>query len=224
MRAQRAVPLRGKHSAASTPGSQSNIRARKSVVNLGNRPFNSDMKALTLAQKITGMQKNDRTMDGRYFVAVRSTKIYCLPSCTARTPLSKNVLFYDNREDAVAAGFRACKRCRPNRFPDILPTWVPELIAYMREHRTSKLSEHDLAREAKVDISTIRRHFIEELGITPLAFHRRQRLLFARQLITQGYDSVTASLEAGFESMSGFRSAFVKQFGTTPGRIGSHVR
>jgi len=177
------------------------------------------MKALTPEIMVTAMQTCDSSYDGKFYVGVHSTGIYCLPSCKARTPLLKNVRFYATREEAIAAGLRGCRRCRSNRYPDILPEWVKQVIAFMRENRTERLTERILAEIAGVDITTIRRHFKTRLGMTPLAFNRKQRLAHARRLIESGLDCLSAGFECGYESSSGFRAAFTKEYGLPPGRV-----
>ncbi len=87
----------------------------------------------------------------------------------------------------------------------------------MREHKQDRLNEIALIKLSGVDISTIRRYFKQHLKATPLEFHRRIRLNFARELIEQGHDYLTACYECGYESASGFRDAFSKQFGKPPG-------
>jgi len=168
---------------------------------------------------LQAMSANDGRYDGKFYVGVLSTGIYCLPSCKARTPKPKNVRFFPTREEAVAFGLRGCRRCHSDKYPDVLPAWVKQLIRYLREHRTNRITENDLATAAGVDITTIRRHFKSHLGMTPLAFNRYQRLLYARQLLAEGEDSFDVALACGYESLSGFRSAFVRQFGTAPGNF-----
>ena len=177
------------------------------------------MKQLTYDEMVAAMRSNDAQCDGRFYVGVHSTRIYCLPSCKARLPKLSNVRFYATREDALAAGLRGCKRCRSDRFPDVLPDWIKRLVSFMREHQNERLSEACLVTSAGVDITTIRRHFTKKLGMTPLAFNRRQRLLHARRLLESGTDYLTCVYECGYESASGFRDAFVRQFGVTPGRL-----
>ncbi|MFH2055470.1 MAG: Ada metal-binding domain-containing protein [bacterium] len=174
---------------------------------------------LSHEQMVAAMRENDADFDGRFYVGVHSTGIYCLPSCKAKLPLLKNVTFFSTREEAIAAGLRGCKRCRSAQFPDVLPEWLHRVLDFMRTHPRERLTESALAAQAKVDISTIRRHFRQVLGITPLAFHRRLRLQEARQLLAAGQDYLTAAFECGFESASGFRDAFTKEFGVPPGRI-----
>lgn len=168
---------------------------------------------------LAAMARNDAGFDGRFYVGVLSTGIYCLPSCRARTPKPENITFFATREEAIAAGLRGCKRCRSERFPDRLPDWLHNVLTYMRQHRNERLTENSLIKLAGTDISTVRRYFRTHLGTTPLAFHRRIRLQHARQLLMWGNDYLTAAFECGYESASGFREAFTREFGVPPGRI-----
>lgn len=168
---------------------------------------------------VKAMTRNDATYDGKFYVGVHSTGIYCLPSCKAKKPKLENVVFYLTREEAIAVGLRGCKRCRSEKFPDVLPAWLYATLKFMRENRTERLNESKLIQMAGVDISTIRRYFKTHLGMTPLAFHRKLRLNYARRLIESGYGYLSAAYECGYESASGFREAFVRQFGQPPGRF-----
>ncbi len=171
---------------------------------------------------VAAMTGNDSSYDGRFYVGVLSTRIYCLPSCRARLPMLKNVRFFATREEAIAAGLRGCKRCKSAQFPDVLPTWLGAVLRYMKEHRDERLDEGRLEEMTHVDISTIRRYFKTQLKTTPLAFHRRVRLGYARELIESGTSYLAAAYECGYESSSGFRDAFAREFGRPPGRY--HVR
>lgn len=168
-------------------------------------------------EMVTAMVNDDNRYDGKFFVCVRSTGIYCLPSCKAKLPLLKNVMFVATRHEAVAAGFRGCKRCRAEFYPQLEPGWLNDLIGLMEGRLPGKLNEQEIASLVGVDISTIRRYFKRYLKTTPLAYHRTLRLDHARKLIESGVDALTAGLESGFESLSGFRDAYVKQFGQLPG-------
>ena len=165
------------------------------------------------------MRTNDAAFDGRFYVGVHSTGIYCLPSCKAKLPLLKNVRFYATREEAIAAGLRGCMRCKSETYPDVLPQWLKTVLKYMRDHTDERLNELRLIQMTKVDISTIRRYFKAHLGLTPLAFHRIIRLNYALRLLEQGSDYLNAAYACGYQSVSGFREAFIRQFGKTPGRI-----
>jgi methylphosphotriester-DNA--protein-cysteine methyltransferase len=168
---------------------------------------------------IAAMQGNDARYDGRFYVGVLSTGIYCLPSCKARLPKIENVRFFDTREEAIATGLRGCKRCKSAEFPDVLPKWLHAVLAYMSANRGEKLDEKRLMEMTGVNISTVRRYFKTHVHLTPLAFHRQLRLKYARQLIENGIDYLNAGHECGYESPSGFREAFVRQFGKPPGRF-----
>jgi AraC family transcriptional regulator of adaptative response/methylated-DNA-[protein]-cysteine methyltransferase len=177
------------------------------------------MKQLSRQTMIEAMRRNDAAYDGRFFVGVHSTGIYCLPSCKAKLPLLKNVVFYPTREEAIAAGLRGCQRCRSEHYPDVLPGWLKKVLWLMYNSRTERLTEERLRTIAGVDITTIRRHFHEQLGLSPLAFHRKLRLDYARRLLETGSDYLAAAYECGYQSASGFREAFIRQFGRPPGRF-----
>lgn len=168
---------------------------------------------------VTAMRESNAAYNGRFYVGVHSTGIYCLPSCRAKLPLMKNVVFYVIREEAIAAGLRGCKRCKSEQFPDVLPKWLMPMVKRMNENLSAKLSESLLRQWAGVDSTTIRRYFKEHVKTTPLSFHRKLRLNHARRLIESGESYLNAAYDCGFESSSGFRDAFVKQFGFPPGSV-----
>lgn len=172
---------------------------------------------------IRAMRENDSRYNGRFYVGVHSTRIYCLPSCPARLPLIKNVRFYPTREAAIAAGLRGCKRCKSDTYPDVLPAWYKKSLTYMKANLNEKLDENKLMRLTGAEISTLRRTFAKRLGKTPLAFHRELRLNRAHNLIAEGSDYLSAGFDCGWESASGFRDAFEKQFGYPPGKVKEHL-
>jgi AraC family transcriptional regulator of adaptative response/methylated-DNA-[protein]-cysteine methyltransferase len=184
--------------------------------------FIAPMSRLTYDRMVEAMRSNDARYNGRFYVGVHSTGIYCLPSCKAKLPKLSNVVFYGSREEAIAAGLRGCRRCRSESFPDILPDWLHRLLREMKNNPDLRLTEQDLIRVTGVDVSTVRRYFREHLKTTPLAFHRRIRLEHARHLIEAGVSYIQAGFECGYESPSGFRSAFKQAFGKTPGEY--HVK
>lgn len=161
----------------------------------------------------------DAGYDGKFYVGVTTTGIYCLPSCKAKKPLAGNMVFFSDRAEAIAAGFRGCKRCKAESYPDVAPDWLKKVLEMMREKPAGRIDENDVARHAGVDISTVRRHFKSKFGTTPIAFHRRVRLARAKSLLEGGADYLTAAYECGFESASGFREAFFKEYGVTPGKV-----
>jgi AraC family transcriptional regulator of adaptative response/methylated-DNA-[protein]-cysteine methyltransferase len=175
------------------------------------------MAKLTQKEMLAATRRNDAAYDGKFWVGVKSTGIYCLPSCRAKLPLVKNIIFFADRHEAVVAGFRGCKRCKSEFFPDVAPNWLRDVLSFMKKEVNHKINENTLAQLANVDISTIRRYFKTHLHSTPLAYHRKLRLAHARKMIEQGEDYLTAAYECGFESASGFRDAFVREYGLPPG-------
>jgi len=167
---------------------------------------------------VAAMLTDDAGYDGKFYVCVKTTGIYCVPSCKAKTPMLKNVVFLLSKKKAVAAGFRGCKRCRSEFFPDVQPAWWGKALDVLKKEITRKITEDELAEIASVDISTIRRYFKSYMETTPIAFHRKLRLEYARTLIEKGNNYLTTAFECGFESESGFRDAFIKQYGYTPGK------
>lgn len=174
------------------------------------------MKTLPYDEMLAAMQRDDSRYNGKFFVCVKSTGIYCLPSCKAKRPLLKNVVFMETREDAIAAGFRGCKRCRSEFFPNTQPPWLDSVLHTLTLAKTRRLDEQTLASVGGVDITTIRRYFKSYLNTTPMAMHRNIRLAHAHKLLKRGSDYLTAAYETGFESPSGFRDAFLKRYGYPP--------
>lgn len=172
---------------------------------------------------LRAMRDNNAKYNGRFFVGVTSTGIYCLPTCTARMPLEKNIVFYPTREDAIAAGLRGCKRCHSESYPDVLPAWLHALLDHMKINCSVRLTETELMKISKVEISTVRRHFKTQMNTTPAKFHRKIRLNHALSLIEEGQDYLSAAYDCGWESASAFRRAFQLQFGKPPGRFYARV-
>ena len=177
------------------------------------------MKKLNHEIMLDAFKKCDATYDGRFFVCVKTTGIYCLPSCKARLPHDKNIFFVQTQEAAKKEGFRGCLRCKSEFFPDVNPKWLKKIKNYLDITIDNKIDENDLVKLAQADISTIRRYFKNEYQLTPLAYHRRKRLQHAKDLISTGKSYTTAAYETGFESISGFRDAFYKEFSQTPGEV-----
>ncbi|MDL1893258.1 methylphosphotriester-DNA--protein-cysteine methyltransferase family protein [Sphingobacteriales bacterium CHB3] len=176
----------------------------------------------TPEEMITAMQNDDTSYDGKFFVCVKTTSIYCLPSCKAKLPKPENVVFLESREQAIVAGFRGCKRCRSEFYPNTEPAWLEPVLRTIRLSHSRKLAEQALADVAGVDISTIRRYFKSYRNTTPMAYHSRIRLHYAHTLLQNGADYLTAAYESGFESPSGFRDAYVRHYGYPPGKTDGH--
>jgi AraC family transcriptional regulator, regulatory protein of adaptative response / methylated-DNA-[protein]-cysteine methyltransferase len=166
--------------------------------------------------------ERDATADGQFFYAVKSTKVYCRPSCPSRRPTKKNVSFFPTSAAAEAAGFRACKRCEPDLAtprPDPQAAVIAAATEYLTEHATERTKLTDLAKATGVGRLTILRGFRRVLGVSPGEFAKAQRVARfkkalrpetprpethpAKRPATPAAKSITEAIyEAGFGSSS----------------------
>jgi AraC family transcriptional regulator, regulatory protein of adaptative response / methylated-DNA-[protein]-cysteine methyltransferase len=168
----------------------------------------------TLYEALT---RRDAELDGVVFVAVRTTRIFCRPVCPARTPLSKNITFYSSPQEAVEAGYRPCKRCRPLDAGGGAPPLLADLVARVDAEPSKRWSGGDL-RAIGVDPATARRQFQRRFGMSFTQYVRSRRVRQAFAAIQEGMPVLDAQLESGFDSGSGFREAFVREFGNPPNK------
>lgn len=161
--------------------------------------------------------RRDAGYDGVFVSAVKTTGVFCRPSCPARRPRPANVEFFPAARDALFAGYRPCKRCRPLEADGRPPDWVARLLAEIERAPDRRLRNADL-RAAGVDPARARRFFQRHYGLTFQAFARARRLGDALALVRRGEDINRAALRIGYQSTSGFRDGFARLFGTPPGR------
>ncbi|MFX0173158.1 MAG: Ada metal-binding domain-containing protein [Candidatus Hodarchaeota archaeon] len=176
-------------------------------------------RSLSCSQMLKATYERNADYDGIFFVGVRSTGIFCFPSCKARKPLEKHIIFFQSQNDAKEAGYRGCKRCRADQYPNLLPDWYNNIIEFLEQKTNRKISEEELTEISGVTISTLRCYFKTHLKMTPQEYHRKKRLQSAHKLIEAGKDYLTVSCQLGYNSSSGFRSAFTKEFGYPPSKI-----
>jgi AraC family transcriptional regulator of adaptative response / DNA-3-methyladenine glycosylase II len=170
------------------------------------------------------MLARDHRFDGKFFVAVKTTGIYCRPICPAR-PKRENLEFFPDAASAELAGYRPCLRCRPESAP-LTPAWrgkqalvqrALKLIAKNELHRTS---EEAFAERLGVSARHLRRLFAAEMGQTPKQISDKNRLNFARKLVVETRLPVmTVAQTAGFGSLRRFNDAFRRRFGRSPSRL-----
>jgi AraC family transcriptional regulator, regulatory protein of adaptative response / methylated-DNA-[protein]-cysteine methyltransferase len=158
----------------------------------------------------------DASYDGVFYTGVRTTGIFCRPSCTARKPKPRNIEFFGSVKDVLFAGYRACLRCKPLESGNQHPSWLDALMARIDAEPTVKIPESDL-RAMGLDPARVRRYFASRYGLTFQAYCRARRLSQALESIKQGGSVDDAVFDAGYESHSGFREAFARTFGATPG-------
>lgn len=154
--------------------------------------------------------------DGVFFTAVRTTNVFCRPSCAARKPLEKNIAFFASAKDALFAGFRPCLRCRPMEQGET-PDWVRAIVGKVETNPQERLRDGDLRRMG-VEPARARRWFQARYGMTFHAWARALRLGGALRRIRSGEAIDDVAIASGWESHSGFREAFGRFFGEAPGR------
>lgn len=164
--------------------------------------------------------EHDPAFEGIFFVGVATTGIFCRPTCRVRTPKRENVEFFASTSDALHAGFRPCRRCRPLDQGRLAPPLVTELLAAVEEEPSVRLRDVDLAQRG-IDPSTARRTFKRYCGMTFHAYHRARRMGLALAGVRQGKSMLDLQLDQGFESGSGFRDAFNRLLGAAPSRAHS---
>src|SRR5713226_7615623 len=155
--------------------------------------------------------ERDASYQGLFFLGVRTTGVFCRPTCPARKPLPKNVEYFANPQAALLAGYRPCKRCRPLEADD-QPSWAAELLADVERDLSSRITDADLKARG-IDPATVRRYFLRRYGMTFQAFTRARRLSSAFHQIRAKEPIDAAVFDSGYESHSGFRDAFLRTFG-----------
>jgi AraC family transcriptional regulator of adaptative response / DNA-3-methyladenine glycosylase II len=175
------------------------------------------------AQAYQAVLSRDARFDGRLFVGVTSTGIYCRPVCRVRTPRPANCRFFASHAAAEAAGFRPCLRCRPELAPgfapiDAAPRFIAAAARLIDELPGEGAVLGRLAARLGVGERHLRRIFQAELGVSPARFVRTRRLLLAKQLLTETTLPVgELALAAGFSSLRAFNEAFRRDYQLSPG-------
>src|SRR5712675_1797446 len=161
------------------------------------------------------LMKRDTSFEGIFYIGVRTTGIFCRPTCTAKKPARQNVDFFATPGDALGNGYRPCLRCHPldpNARP---PKLIERLRAEAERAPGGRLTDKELAA-LSIDPSTARRQFKRHYGMTFQAYHRARRMGLALREVRKGGRVDEAKNGSGFESASGFREAFTRIFGDSP--------
>ena len=161
----------------------------------------------------------DRAADGRFVYSVRTTGVYCRPSCAARPARPENVTFHASSADAQRAGFRACRRCQPDQ-PPLAARHAALVAALCQRIETSEPapSLDDLARHAQMSASHLHRVFKAATGLTPRAYAAAHRRLRVRAELGRSATVTDAIYSAGYNSGGAFYAAADKLLGMTPTR------
>lgn len=168
------------------------------------------------------VQARDRRADGRFLFGVRTTGIFCRPSCPARRPARRNVVFFARAEAARAAGFRPCRRCRPETFAAAVAreTVVLERACRLLDGEGAPATLTALARAVGVRSAELRRLFQERLGVTPRGYAEAARFRRLKRQLRAGRGVNAALYEAGFGSTSRVYERANARLGMTPASYG----
>ncbi len=157
----------------------------------------------------------DSSFEGIFFVGVKTTGVFCRPTCTARKPKEENVDFFSTAKEALQYGYRPCKICKPMQFNGETPDWLKDLIKEIEENKITKFKDADL-RERNIDPARIRRWFKKHHGMTFQSYLRLLRVNKAFGQIKYGEKILESAFDTGYESLSGFTEAFKKTTGFSP--------
>lgn len=157
----------------------------------------------------------DPSFEGTFFAGIKTTGIFCRPTCTARKPKRENVEFFASAKDAILKGYRACRVCHPMEKAGSTPEYVDRVLRLLDEDPSLKLKDYDLLK-LDIEPSKIRRWFLKNHGITFHAYQRMYRINTAFKKLQTGTSVTDIAFDSGYESLSGFNDSFKKVFGVSP--------
>lgn len=187
------------------------------------------MSSLTEDVLWSAVTERDATLDGRFVFAVRTTGVYCRPSCPARRPLRRNVEFFTRPADAAAAGYRPCRRCEPDAETPASGRAVARARAYLDAHPGETVTLEVLAREAGLSSYHLQRTFKRVLGVSPKQYAAALRADRLKEQLRAGATVSRATYDAGYGGSSRVYDAAGRGLGMTPaayrrGGRGVHIR
>ena len=174
-----------------------------------------DISAHAAARFWRATLARDSRADGSFVLAVRSTHIYCRPSCPARRPLRRNVTFFRTREEAEKQGYRACLRCRPNEIAAPVAL-VQRASGYLAESNEESLRLGSLAQTLGTTQATLRRAFLQVTGLKPRELAEALRIKRFKSMLRAGKSIADALYETGYGSTSRVYERSNAQLGMTP--------
>lgn len=188
-------------------------------------PAMSDISTLGQAALDRARTSRDPRFDGKFFIAVTSTGIYCRPICPAPTPKQANVRYYFSAAAAAEAGFRPCLRCRPEAAPGT-PAWlgtsavVRRALRLIQDGVLDEISVTQLAARIGIGPRHLHRLFIQHVGASPVAVAQTRRLHFAKRLLDEtDLPATQIAMAAGFGSVRRFNFTFQKTYQRTPSEL-----
>jgi AraC family transcriptional regulator, regulatory protein of adaptative response / methylated-DNA-[protein]-cysteine methyltransferase len=180
-------------------------------------PAVRDLPPLTRKQYLAAIASHDAEMDSAFVYAVRSTRIYCRPSCPSRRPRENHILFFSKPDEAEQAGFRACRRCHPREIGDNRKAQMVGKVCKEIENNPDKLpSLKNLAELTGLSPAHLQRTFREAMGITPRQYADALRVTRFKSELRKGSDVTTALHEVSYGSASRLYEKSDSQLGMTP--------
>ncbi len=161
------------------------------------------------------LMNKDPRYEGLFFAAVKTTGIFCRPTCRARKPKRENVEFFQTAKEAMAEGYRPCKICRPLEYPDETLPEIKSLLREIEQNPSVKITDYKLTLRG-LEPARVRRWFIKNHGMTFHAYQRMFRINNALKNIKEGDKVIEAAYDAGYESLSGFQHSFKKATSGSP--------
>lgn len=157
----------------------------------------------------------DSQFVGSFYACVKTTKIFCVSTCTARKPKPENVYFVTSSLDALREGFRPCKVCKPTQQAEVPPEEVKVLIDKISSNPEVRITDFDI-HKMNMSPEKVRRWFNKHHGMTFQAYQRMIRINTAYQEMKGGNSITSSAYKSGYESLSGFGTAFKNLFGMPP--------
>lgn len=159
--------------------------------------------------------EKDASYEGTFIAGVKTTGIFCRPTCTARKPKEENVEFFKTTKEAILKGYRPCKVCNPLENFGETPGYIKEIVNEINTNPSTKYKDWDLIQKG-IEPNKIRRWFLKNHGVTFQSYQRMNRINSAFKKIQNGESVTSVAFDTGFESLSGFNDSFKTIFGVSP--------
>lgn len=173
---------------------------------------------LSFQEKYKIILNKDSSYENIFITGVKTTGIFCRPSCPARKPKIENVIFYDSINEAILNGYRPCKVCKPMEQAGETPNYIKNILRELSDTPFLKIKDYDL-RIRDIEPNAIRRWFKKHYNMTFQAYQRMLRINTAFNKISNGESVTNTAFDLGFESLSGFNSSYKNIVGKSPTKV-----
>jgi len=175
---------------------------------------------LTDEEKYEAVINCNQAYDFEFYYGVKTTKIFCYPSCKAKDPKSENVVYFNNIDDAMMASYRPCKLCKPDEHDYLSKPELMEKIKYVMDHQyMDQLTIKQLSKDFDIKLNQLTRAFKHTYGKTPSQYLLELRVEKAKALLRESKKPILdVAYESGFHSSSNFYEHFQKLVGMSPGK------